>query len=59
MNKNVLLNVILVLLSVFIGIVVFGIYTYKVLESHVDYDYSTRVSYIPYYSNIKLKNNNV
>lgn len=57
MNKNVLTNVLIVLLLVFIGIIVFGIYTYKMVESHVDY--STRVSYIPYYSNIKLKNNSV
>ena len=45
-NKNVIINVIMILLFVSFGFVGFGIYTYKTLESHVDY--SSCVSYIPY-----------
>ena len=54
MNK-VLRNVISIILFVFCGILLFGFYTYKTLESHVDY--SNCVSYIPYL-NTHLKDTN-
>jgi|UniRef100_A0A6C0EV99 hypothetical protein len=55
-NKNqiVIRNVMLILLFIFVGLFGFSFYTYKTLESHVDY--SNCVSYIPYLDT-SLKNN--
>jgi hypothetical protein len=47
-------NVFLILLFVTLCLLGFCFYTYKILESHVDY--SNCVSYIPY-SDTSLKNN--
>lgn len=52
-NQSVTNNVILILLFIFVGLLGFSFYTYKTLESHVDY--SNCVSYIPYYSDTSLK----
>ena len=53
-GKIVTRNVFLILLFVTLCLLGFCFYTYKILESHVDY--SNCVSYIPY-TDTSLKNN--
>ena len=53
LKKNVVRNVIYMIMIVVIGLLGFSFYTYKTLESHIDY--SNCVSYIPYYSDTTLK----